>query len=113
MSSVFDAGDAEQVGPRNKNLKILAEQRINGLKKLAADPDCRAWLWQFLEQSAPLATPFDIHSDSKTAFNCGTKIFTAQILDQMLTHCPAEYYLMKHEAKEKDGRPGKDLPERD
>lgn len=95
----FDASDAEQVHERKKQVRSLKDRRVNGLKKLAADEDGRAWIWQFLEQASPFVSPFDATSDSKTAFNCGAKVMTVQITEQMLSHCPAEYYLMIEEAK--------------
>lgn len=101
MSSQFDAGSAEDVDRRKVGVKVLAQSRLNGLKKLASDKDGRAWLWQFLEQASPFANPFDSTSDSKTAFNCGAKLMPVQITEQMLTHCPDEYRLMLKEAKAK------------
>lgn len=95
----YDAGDKDQVGTRKIQAKVAEDSRLNGLKKIAADKDCRAWLCQFLLQSPPFTTPF--HQDPYvTAYNCGAKVMPIQITDQLLTHCPTEYALMLKEAKE-------------
>lgn len=95
----YDAGDKEHVGERKVLARAAADSRLNGLKRLMADKDGRAWLYQFLAQSPPFASAF--HQDPYvTAYNCGAKLMPVQITDQLLTHCPAEYALMLKESKE-------------
>jgi len=91
----YNAGDERQVKARTARQQSREQARLDGLKQLVTTANGRAWLYSLLEQCKPMANAMT--GNSHTFFNLGAQMIGQQIMSDLLTRHPDEYFLMNKE----------------
>lgn len=93
---VYNAGDEQHVARAKGEARERDKSRVDGLKKMVADPDMRAYLYDLLAFCGISRTSFT--GNSTTFFNEGQRNVGLRIQADLLAHCPDAYVVMLKEA---------------
>ena len=89
----YDASNPSQVGQREKKAKERKARISAGFNQMLANPNTRAWLWNFLSELRPFETVFTAPDALVMAHRAGQKDVALKLLAELTTPTNIQKYL--------------------
>lgn len=99
-------GDKAVVKKSKTRSKIREDERVANFKETVSTAGGRATIWHYMSSGRPYGASYSGSDTHHTAYLEGRRGIAIEILDDLLTHAPAEYILMQNEAVSRDARYG-------
>lgn len=92
----YNAASEADVAEKTRESKAREARRIEGLRKLVADPDMRLWLWDLLAKCGVYKTSFT--GNSETFFREGSRNIGLQLQADIMKYTPEAFITMMKES---------------
>lgn len=95
----YDAADKKSVNTARKKAARKKKQRLEVVQAIMAQPQGRAFMYDYLARCSVFTTPFVAGQPDLTSFNAGRQSIGHDLQADIMAVAPEMYWMMVQEAK--------------
>jgi hypothetical protein len=99
IEPTYNAADKKSVNAAKKKSKSKEKKRLEVVQAIMAQPQGRAFMYDYLRRCSVFTTPFIAGQTDTTAFNAGRQSIGHDLQADIMAAAPETYWLMIQEAK--------------